>query len=68
MISEAALSDWRILHPIVSAATEEECIDLLRREKLGKRRRVIMLRIHSRFNLLRAHREREEIRGIANAQ
>lgn len=55
------LETWVSVNAFLPNATEEECQELLKMEKKGMKRRRIMLRIHSRLNKMRAHRERIEI-------
>lgn len=49
------------LNEAVRQADEQTCRRLLEREQKDKRRPSFILRIHSRLNRLRAHREREEL-------
>lgn len=49
----------------VRTATEDQCAELLRAEKEGAKRLIVMLRIHSRLNRVRAERERAEIHRVA---
>lgn len=58
------IDTWAQLNEIVRAATEDQCRDMLMAEMNGLRRRAFLLRIHSRFNLLRAHRERSELDAV----
>ena len=59
------LENWMSLTTAVSDMGENECQVLLKREKAFKRRRMFMLRIHSRINKIRAERERTEIDRVA---
>jgi hypothetical protein len=52
---------WETLNAILMASTEKECVDLLELEKTYSRRKMFLLRIHSRINALRAARERVEL-------
>jgi len=56
------LRTWKGLNAHLQNSDENECQRLLKAERTGPRKsKVVMLRIHARFNYLRAHREREEI-------
>ena len=57
------LRTWLSLNHILVIADEELCKELLRAELSGRRRQLFVLRIHSRLNRVRAHREREELKG-----
>lgn len=59
------LRTWLDLNDALMEAGEEECHRLLKAELKGKRRHQFLLRIHSRLNRTRAHRERDELRGKA---
>jgi len=56
-----ALVDWRTLNSIIVDATEEECMALIIEERKAANRKNVLLRIHSRYNMLRRRRERVEI-------
>jgi hypothetical protein len=53
--------NWRALSAGLMALTEPQVLDLLTAERLGARRHVILRRLHQRYSILRAAREREEI-------
>ena len=59
------LSNWTALNAWLLRATEDEAEKLLAREQEGAARERVLLRIHSRLNRLRAHRERDGIKGQA---
>lgn len=59
----AALGSWTALNDVLRGASEEACAGLLRVECAGKQRVQYMLRIHARYNKLRAERERRELVG-----
>lgn len=61
MDTDAVLHSWHTLLPVISQANEDECQELLKAELEGRRRRRMLLRVHSRLNKLRAHRERDEL-------
>ena len=53
--------NWRTLSAGLTALTEAQVWDLLTEERKGARRRVILRRLHQRYGILRAARERIEI-------
>ncbi len=53
--------NWTELNRALLTASEEGCAALLATELAGPRRVAFLLRIHGRFNKLRARREREEL-------
>lgn len=55
------LADYRTLNAALLHTDEGESLALLVAERSGKRRRNVLLRIHSRYNMLRRRRERTEI-------
>lgn len=58
------LRTWKGLNEHLHTADEAECQRLLKCELKGPRKsKTIMLRIHSRLNLVRAQRERLEIQS-----
>lgn len=63
---QEALSSWENLNKLMSTADEEACVHVMHEEMRGKRRMMFVLRIHSRVNKLRAHREREKLRRMVN--
>lgn len=58
---ETALDTWLGLNAFLKKANEEDCLDLLRRERAGKNRKQFVKRIHHRYNKVRAQRERREM-------
>lgn len=58
-----ALSSWPELNARLAKLPEEELKRLLGRELRGKRRVHFLLRLHGRYNKLRAERERRELIG-----
>lgn len=55
------LHSWSTLNTFVMKADEKQCEDLLAKAvRRGVSKRFV-LRIHSRINRLRAHRERKEL-------
>lgn len=53
---------WRALTDILSTLDEEEVGNLLELELEGEKRWSIVQRLHQRYTILRAAREREELR------
>lgn len=65
-MSSAVSKEWESLNDQLREADEDLCRRLLEQELKGKRRQRYMLRIHSRLNYVRAHRERDALsRGEA---
>ena len=59
---QSAISrDWYELNQLLKTADEKECHKLLAEEYKNKKRKQYLLRIHSRLNYVRAHRERDQI-------
>ena len=56
-----ALSTWRKLNAYLRHSKEDECKDLLQTELENGRRNLFASRIYSRYNKLRAIRERTDI-------
>jgi len=56
-----ALDSWVELNLYLVDATEDDCKDLIEKEKSGKNRPTFLRRIHSRLNRVRAERERKEL-------
>lgn len=56
-----ALDNWIALNRFVKDATEEECKELLELEQSGAARKLFLKRIYSRYNRVRAERERIEL-------
>lgn len=53
--------NWRQLNDQLHAMTEEEVLALLTEERAGARRITFLERLHQRYTVLRATRERLEI-------
>jgi hypothetical protein len=60
-MASPALSTWVGLNDAVLTMGEQECLDLIREEMRGERRKMFILRIFSRYNRLRGQRERAEL-------
>ncbi|MDD2775545.1 MAG: hypothetical protein PHU06_06290 [Gallionella sp.] len=55
------LSTWDNLNTHIFKLTEDELTTLMEAEMAGKKRKMFVLRIHSRLNRLRADRERDSL-------
>ena len=67
--SDRALSNWSALNRALRSTLDEgKVFALLERELKTHRRPMYALRIHSRFNTIRAARERVDIAAITNAE
>lgn len=55
------LKTWDSLNKVIRGASEEDCMSLMKQELDGQRRPQFVLRIFSRFNRVRAARERAEL-------
>ena len=53
--------NWRSLNAIINDKTEEEVLELLTHERQTERRISMLQRLHQRYTILRAARERVEI-------
>lgn len=53
---------WRTLTDILSTLKEEDVLDLLEKELEGEKRWSIVQRLHQRYTVLRAARERKELK------
>jgi len=61
-----ALRTWRLLNEAMHSADEKLCAQMLSEELSTQRRVQFVLRIHSRYNFLRAARERVELTAKCN--
>ena len=52
---------WRRLNEILSQLSEEQVLDMLNEERQSSRRVTILERLHQRYTMLRAARERIEL-------
>lgn len=52
--------NWRELNRKINDLSEEDLLALLRQEAQGPRRVSIITRLHQRYTILRAMRERKE--------
>lgn len=60
-IKNEALRTWVALNDALMMSDEKACRKLLDEELKGRKRRMFILRIHSRINKVRADRERMEL-------
>lgn len=61
---EAALANWTTTNEFLRDATEDQAAAALTAERKGKRRLQYLLRIHARYNKVRAERERAELLSL----
>ena len=60
-------TNWRKLNKDINVLTEEQVLALLEVERAGRKRVSILERLHQRYTVLRAARERIEILKEAKA-
>lgn len=53
--------NWRQLNQQLNLLNEQEVLDLLNAERLGRRRVTFLERLHQRYTMLRCARERVQI-------
>lgn len=53
--------NWRSLNATLNDKTEDEVLELLNHERQSERRISMLQRLHQRYTILRAARERVEI-------
>jgi hypothetical protein len=56
---------WRSLNEILASLNESEVLTMLELERVTEKRLSVLLRLHQRYNILRAGRERSEIFKVA---
>lgn len=52
---------WRALNDVLTQMTEDELVVMLNEERTGERRASVLQRLHQRYTMVRAARERIEI-------
>ncbi|KPK27189.1 MAG: hypothetical protein AMJ66_11365 [Betaproteobacteria bacterium SG8_40] len=52
---------WRELNSILADLNEETILNMLNEERAGERRATVLVRLHQRYTILRAARERSEL-------
>lgn len=55
---------WRDMHRIINHKTEDELRAMIVEEFETLKRPTILIRLHQKFTMLRAQREREELIGV----
>ena len=55
---------WRDMNRIINHKTEQELHEMIVQEFETYRRPTILTRLHQKFTVLRAQREREELVGV----
>jgi hypothetical protein len=53
--------NWRELNDVLNELDEQKVLTLLNTERTTRRRVTVMTRLHQRYTILRAARERREI-------
>jgi hypothetical protein len=49
---------WRALNDVLTQLTEDELVTMLNEERTGERRASVLQRLHQRYTIVRASRER----------
>ena len=52
---------WRALNDVLTQLTEDELVTMLNEERTGERRASVLQRLHQRYTMVRAARERVEL-------
>lgn len=60
-------TNWRKLNKEINVLTEDQVLEMLTAERAGRKRVTILERLHQRYTVLRASRERIEILKEAKA-
>lgn len=63
--ADTRLATWADLNACMTEAEETECLELLKLEARGRKRKQFLLRIHSRLNKVRADQERADLVEVA---
>jgi hypothetical protein len=61
MDTEKILKTWMTLNAFVNTCSEKEAQELMKLEIKGSKRKNFIMRCYSRFNRMRAERERKEL-------
>jgi hypothetical protein len=61
------LHTWRSLNKELALLSEQQVLDLLTKEREGSKRLSVLERLHQRYTMLRAVRERQELLREARA-
>ena len=59
---------WRELNHVLASKSEAEVLGMLNEERASKRRVVVLVRLHQRYNVLRVSRERVELMQLVARQ
>ena len=57
--------NWREINKVLPDLDEDAVLRLLDKERVGEQRQTVLIRLHQRYTMLRAARERTEILGGA---
>lgn len=57
---------WRDMIRVINHKTEEELREMIVQEFETFKRPTILIRLHQKFTMVRAQREREELIGVRN--
>lgn len=52
---------WREVNASIASMTEKQVLALIEEELKGPKRTTVLVRLHQRYTMLRASREREEM-------
>lgn len=52
---------WRELNSKIGSLSEQELLDLIEQELKGDQRTTVLVRLHQRYTMVRAMRERNEM-------
>jgi len=55
--------NWREINKALPELDEDAVLRLLHKERKGEQRQTVLIRLHQRYTMLRAARERMEILG-----
>ena len=55
--------NWREINRVLPDLDEDAVLRLLDKERKGEQRQTVLIRLHQRYTMLRAARERMEILG-----
>jgi len=58
---DTVLSSWKTVNKALAGMSEDEVKYAMNREIVGNRRKDVVIRLHQRYTILRAAREREEL-------
>lgn len=53
--------NWRDLNEVLNGLDEQKVLKLLNEERADRRRITVLTRLHQRYTILRAARERKEL-------